>query len=123
MSLLNTLVSLAAVEFNIGLQLFPPIEGTTLYFLQEDGGTVNYKLTANTPGLTTGWQFTTNQYQQTKEFQVASLTLGDVIAKSTHVAIGTHVYSIERGSLDPPNADYPYYSFEVQKSGESFVAP
>ncbi|MFN6965212.1 MAG: hypothetical protein ACK4S4_15810 [Pyrinomonadaceae bacterium] len=123
MSLLDTVISLKAVEFNVLLGLFPPIEGSSVTLLQHDGTVKNFKPTDNRPPMTEGWRTVTNRYQQTRELQIATTEpdFWKVIGRSSHLAIGTHVFEIERGSLMPPSDRHPYYTIKISATGETYV--
>ncbi len=130
MSLLDTKIELTAVRYNVYLNLFPPIEGPVVYFLQTDGGSVNYKKTDNRAGMTTAWRITANEFTQIKKLRVATTEANfhRVIEKSSHIAIGSGtlgqaatVYRLTRGSVAPPTDTRPYYSVEIEKTGESWT--
>lgn len=131
MSLLTTKIELTATKHNILLDLFPPIEGSVIYFLQLDGTTVNFKKTDNRAGISTGWRMVVNDYTQSKKMRVATTesNFHRVIEKSSHIAIGSAtvgssatVYAIARGSIAPPTDTRPYYAVEIEKAaGQSWV--
>jgi len=123
MSLLDTLITLKAVEFDTLRGLFTPIEGTIVYLLQPDGQLKNYKQTDGRDGMTTGWYIVTNKYQQTRDLRIAT-TEADfwkVLMKSSHAAIGQYVFEINKASSMPPSEKYPYYTVSLSATAETYT--